>query len=262
MIGRIGIVGGAGWLGSAFARALILKGIVQPEGLWLSYRSTPSRQPEGTNWTTDNQELTDNCDIVIVSVRPQDFDALKIDAAGKLVISVMAGITLERISAHVNSDRVVRAIPNAGADVMKSYTPWIASNTVRSDEKAHVKTILAACGDAPELSDELHIDYFVGLTGSGPAFPALLMAAMEADAVGHGIDRAIAREAVCALWIGMGRLWETQAQKPGDVVETFLNYRGTTAAAIEAMRTAGFDRAVSEGLQAAFQKSVRLGRLS
>lgn len=262
MIGRVGIIGGAGWLGNAIARALVLKGLVSVEQLWLSYRSARSQEPAGANWTPDSQDLIDHCDIVILSVRPQDFEALTVNAAGKLVISVMAGITLHHISAQLGTDQVVRSLPNAGVEVMKSYTPWIASEAVRSEDRARVKTILAACGDAPELTDERHINYFTGLTGSGPAFPALLMAAMEEDAVRHGIDRATAAEAVRSLWIGMGRLWETQAQTPGDVVETFLNYRGTTAAAIEAMRASGFDRAVSEGLQAAFQKSVGLGRMS
>ncbi|THF47797.1 pyrroline-5-carboxylate reductase family protein [Allorhizobium terrae] len=262
MMERVGIIGGAGWLGNAFARALVLKGIVPVERLLLSYRSSPADLPAGANWTPDNQQLVDESDIVLLSVRPEDFGALKINAAGKLIISVMAGITLARISAHLGTDRVVRALPNAGAEVLKSYTPWIASEKVNYDDRAHVKIILAACGDAPELSDEVHVDYFTGLTGSGPAFPALLMAAMEEDAVRQGIDPAIANEAVCSLLIGMGRLWETRAQKPEDVVKTFLSYRGTTAAAIEAMRTTGFDRAVSEGLQAAFQKSVWLGRQS
>lgn len=75
MMERVGIIGGAGWLGNAFARALVLKGIVPVERLWLSYRSSPADLPAGANWTPDNQQLVDESDIVLLSVRQEDFGA-------------------------------------------------------------------------------------------------------------------------------------------------------------------------------------------
>ena len=109
------------------------------------------------------------------------------------------------------------------------------------------------------MASEAEIDYLTGLTGSGPAFPALLAEAMMKHAIAHGLDRDIARRAVNMLMIGSGRLLEGRNDCPGDTVNTFLNYRGTTAAAIEDMRAAGFDTAVARGLEAAFAKSVRMG---
>ena len=259
---RVGIIGGAGWLGSAIGSSLIRASVVDPACLSLSYRS---RQPQSfpqSFWTRDNQELVDRSDVVILSVRPQDWPAVAIDLGGKLLISVMAGSRIEALSARHATPRVVRALPNAAAEVSHSYTPWVASDAVGEEDRAVVRTIFEACGVEDEVASEGEIDYFTGLTGSGPAFPALLAAAMAAHAGKSGIAADVACRAVLTSLIGTGRLLERHAQCPQDIVAAFLDYRGTTAAAIEAMRAGGFDKAVSMGLDAAFSKSVSMGGAS
>ncbi|MFT4184050.1 MAG: NAD(P)-binding domain-containing protein, partial [Rhizobium sp.] len=185
---RIGVIGGAGWLGGALAGSILKAGVVRPDGLSLSYRrEKPSRFPEAY-WTRDNQELVDRSDIIIVSVRPADWPALSVDVGDRLVISVMAGIRLEQLGTHHRTKRVVRALPNAAAEAGKSYTPWIAGGGLNESDRSAVRRIFGACGVEDELSRESDIDYLTGLTGSGPAFPALLAAAIMKDAVGHGLS--------------------------------------------------------------------------
>ncbi|OJT96774.1 MAG: pyrroline-5-carboxylate reductase [Rhizobium sp. 63-7] len=259
---RIGVIGGAGWLGGAIAHAVLDAQIVEPQDLSLSYRShCPDRFP-GSFLTTDNQALADRSDVVILSVRPADWHGLTVHAEGRLVLSVMAGIRLAALGEQHRTGRVVRTLPNAAAEVRKSYTPWIASPGVDEADKAVVRAIFDACGMQDEVRSEAEIDYLTGLTGSGPAFPALLADAMMSDAIARGLSPHVARRAVNTLFIGAGRLLEQRDDCPADTVQTFLDYRGTTAAAIEAMRQAGFTQAVSHGLAAALQASVSMGEAS
>jgi len=256
---RLGIVGGAGWLGGAIAGAALQAGIVRAQDLALSYRSTrPDRFP-GAFWTDDNQALADRCDVIMLSVRPQDWPALAIDAKGKLVISVMAGIRLAEIGQKHGTSRVARTLPNAAAEVAKSYTPWIASSEATGEDRATVRAIFSACGLQDEVGSERDIDYLTGLTGSGPAFPALLADAMMRHAIAFGLKPEVAQRAVNTVLAGTGRMLEVKDASPADTVEAFLGYRGTTAAAIETMREAGFDEAVAKGLAAAFDKSIAMG---
>lgn len=259
---RIGIVGGAGWLGGAIAAALLDAGIASPQDLVLSYRNQqPDRFP-GALWTRDNQALADRSDVIVLCVRPADWPDLDVAVEGKLVISVMAGIRLAALCTHHQTRRAVRTLPNAAAEVRKSYTPWIATGDIDDTDRAVVRAIFDACGVQDEVRTEAEIDYLTGLTGSGPAFPALLAEAMMADAIAHGLDRQIARRAVNAVLVGTGRMLEQRDDCPTETVRTFLDYRGTTAAAIEEMRTAGFGVAVARGLKAAFEKSVSMGESS
>lgn len=176
-------------------------------------------------------------------------------------MSVMAGIPIDQLASRLKTDRIVRTLPNAAAEVRNSYTPWIGSEGITPDDRNLVRRILAACGAADEVKSEADIDYLTGLTGSGPAFPALLAAAMMDDAIGRGMSPDMARRSVSAVLIGTGKLLEARGENPKDIVQTFLDYRGT-AAAIEAMRASGFEAAVRDGLAAALQKSVSMGQAS
>eukprot|EP01037_Dinobryon_pediforme_P017300 gene17300-17490_t len=259
---RIGIIGGAGWLGGAIATSILGSGMILAENLSLSYRSQrPNRFPDAF-WTQDNQALADRSDVIIVSVRPNDWPSIAAIGTGKLILSVMAGIRLEQLSAHHKTQRVARALPNAAAEVGRSYTPWTASRQVTADDRAIVRLVFDACGLQDEVQTERDIDYLTGLTGSGPAFPALLAQALMVDAVSYGLNADIARRAVNSLLVGAGQLLSLRDQNPAEIVETFIAYRGTTATAIDAMRAAGFDRAVANGLAAAFKKSVSMGDAS
>ena len=222
---KIGVIGANGWLGGAIVQALLDAGITSPEHLVLSLRSgEPTRFP-GARWTRDNQDLADSVDLIVVSVRPVDWPALNIEAAGRLIISVMAGIRLEQLVAGVGSDRVVRSLPNAAAEVRASFTPWVASAAVSAEERRLVGRIFEACGTSAELESESELDYLTGLAGSGPAFPALLAVAMARHAAAHGIEAKVARQAVTQLLIGTGRLFEKNGYDPANTVEVFLDYR-------------------------------------
>jgi pyrroline-5-carboxylate reductase len=241
---------------------MVEAGLLVPARLTLSCRSAPPDWLPEAVWTHDNQALADSVDVVILSVPPQNWPQICISADGKLVVSVMAGIPLADICVGAGTGRVVRALPNAAAEVGKSYTPWTASAAVTDADRAIVRRMLETCGTEDEVPREADIDYLTGLSGTGPAYPALLAAAMMQDAIAHGLPRDVARRAAVGLLIGTGRIFEKTGEDPTDTVAAFVNYRGVTAAAIEAMLAGGFQDLVSTGLSAALNKASSLGRES
>jgi pyrroline-5-carboxylate reductase len=258
----IGVIGGAGWLGSAMAQSMLDAGLIAPDRLALSYRRTiPTRFPSAYV-THDNQDLVDRSDVVILSVRPEDWPSITISANSKLVVSVVTGVALASLAERLQTRRIIRAMPNAAAEVGKSYTPWIGTEQMTQADRSIAGRIFAACGVSDEVRSEAELDYFTGLSGTGPAFPALLGAAMIKDAIGRGVDPEVARRAVTAVLIGSGRLLERHGENPINIVETFVQYRGVTTAAIEAMQIAGFDAAVASGLSAALERLAKARDLS
>ncbi|MBS3650188.1 NAD(P)-binding domain-containing protein [Pseudaminobacter sp. 19-2017] len=256
-VGRVGIIGGAGWLGTAMAKALVGSGTVTAERLICSFRS---RKPENSvecAWTQDNRQLVERSDVVILSVRPGDWNSIDVDAAGKLVISVMAGVTVGEIGRRTGSARVARALPNAAAEIGYSYTPFFLSSSEPQDQDI-VSTLFRSCGEVDAVTKEEHIDYFTAMTGSGAAFPALLADAMTQDAIGRGVPSDVARRAAQQVIIGAGRLQEHNGASATETVKSYVDYKGTTAAGILAMRDKGFNNAVVAGLDAAFEKARAL----
>jgi pyrroline-5-carboxylate reductase len=260
---RIGIVGGNGWLGGAITEAAVASGLVPAVNITLSGRSDKPIADSlyGVERTKDNQQLVERSDIIILSVRPDQFDAVDIDASGKLVISVMAGVPAEHIAALTGATQVVRAIPNAAASLGKSFTPWYATSPVSAENKLIVQALFDVCGEAAEVPQEAFIDYCVGMTGSGAAFPALLAQAMEAHAVAQGLPADFARRAALGVVVAASQLLAAEGSKPELIVQEMIDYNGTTAAALRTMLDKGFIGAVGAGLDAASAKASAMAAL-
>ena len=95
----VGVIGGTGMLGRSMVAGLLASGVVAPQSLWVANRSANRGDlPEGVQVTADAQVLVRACDVVILSVPPAHFEALEMAASGKLVISVMAGVSRARIA--------------------------------------------------------------------------------------------------------------------------------------------------------------------
>ncbi len=257
----IGIIGGNGWLGRAIGHAMLKAGLVEEASLTLSCRSGASDAFSGwpkVTWTADNRHLAERSAVVIVSVRPEQFPAVAIDARGKLVVSLMAGVCLKTLARRTGASSIVRAMPNAAAEIGRSYTPWFASATVTQAEKTLVQALFESCGTADEVETEAALDYLTALSGSGPAFPALLAEAMLGHARAHGLPEAIARHAVDAVVCDASRLLAQPGASPEKTVGAFMEYRGTTDAGLRAMQEAGFTKAVHAGLSAAVAKAASM----
>jgi pyrroline-5-carboxylate reductase len=249
----IGIIGGTGWLGRAIATALVQAGSLAPQALILSSRSGTINEPgilAGVGITADNQELVRQSDVVILSVRPEDLAAVHIDMQDRLLISLVAGVCMSDLQAHIGSRRVIRAMPNAALEIRKSYTPWLASPQVEAADKTLVRQIFETCGQADEVHSERELDYLTGLTGTGPSYPALLAKAMYNCAIEQGIAEDIARRAVTAVVVQASQLI-TPGRDFQALLQTLLDYKGVSAAGINGMLAAGLEASVKNGLDAA-----------
>lgn len=250
---RVGIVGGAGWIGRLLSQALLSKGFTAPDLLTISGRSSGGpawAHAAGVAYTCDPQSLVALSDIVVLCVRPEHFDQLSLHATSELVVSVMAGISLTTIAARTGASRVIRAMPNAAIEIGASYTPWCASSGTTEGDQVIGRKMFATCGVSQQLFSEEVIDYFTALTGSGPAIPALLAHALLEHAIRRGLPPEMAREALnTTLQAGVRLLCEPDFD-PQKNVNTFLHYDGTTAAVLRAMMSRGFVESVHAGLAA------------
>ena len=251
----LGIIGGTGWLGSAIAEALLESGFIQPAGLFVSNRSGRSTLPADVRVLADNQQLVALSDVVMLSIRPEQFPELQIDASGKQVISLMAGIPAAAISAATGAQEVVRAMPNAAVDIRQSYTPWYSAGNLGDADRKWLQRFFECVGAADEVPNEDNIDYLSALSGTGPAFPALLHRALSSQAVAAGIPYEIAQRAARGVVVGGGQL--LASRDPEQMIEALMAYRGVTAAALQSMTDQDFDVMIGRALQAGAEVARR-----
>ncbi|SFO48336.1 pyrroline-5-carboxylate reductase [Pseudomonas sp. NFACC24-1] len=245
----VGIIGGTGWLGGAIAKAVLEKGLVPAGNLIISNRSGnhPLAQ-QGACLVTDNQDLVDRSDVVIIAVRPEHFASLGINATGKTVISLMAGITAQAIAVQTSTSAVVRAMPNAAVEIGQSFTPWYGLGAIALPLKSLVQQLFECVGTAVEVEKEDYIDYLSALSGTGPAFPALLMTALARQAMLAGIPGDIAQLAAKSVVVNSSQLLASRDAQ--QMIDALVAYRGVTAAALQVMSRGDFEEQVGRALQA------------
>lgn len=254
----IGIIGGTGQLGGSIARALLRTRHVAPEQLWISNRSgnhSAFGQATGVRFTTCNQELVDACQIVIISVPPQLFSALTLSAQDRLVISVMAGVSVNQIRQQTHARRIVRAMSNPAADIGLAYSPWFASAELTVKDRECTRRLFKACGLTDEVHDEEHIGRFTAITGPVPGFVAFYAKCMIEYAVKHGIDSRTADRAVRQLFLASGVVMSESEATPAEHVLKMIDYAGTTAAGLESMESSSLGESIEQGLEAAYQRT-------
>ncbi len=256
------LAGATGWLGRAIGPALLRKRLVAAERLVCLNRSGAG--PDYADWPDLRWEtaLPAGADTVILSVRPQDFRAGSWSCPDALVISLMAGVPAAEIAARTGSQRIIRAMPNAAVGIGRSYAPWVASPAVSAEDKALAGGLLAATGGEDEIGSEDQLDVLTALAGSGPAWSALLANALSTAAMQAGLPERIAQRAAEAVVCDASEMLRGDIGSAGALVQEFIDYAGTTAAAMEAARKAGFDSAIGQALDAATAKAREMARAS
>jgi pyrroline-5-carboxylate reductase len=258
---KIGLIGATGWLGSAMGAHLLDKGLVVPADLILLNRGGPRDTYHGRRevvWASGADDLAARSDVIILSVRPQDWADLSLRAPGKLVLSFLAGTGIAALAAC--GGRIVRVMPNAAAEIGASYSPWVAGPGVTDADRQAVRSLLSAIGEQDELADESQIDLMTAASGSGAAYPALMAVAIADWLAAQGVERAIAWRTAGAMVCGGARLLEGRIDTAPAMVAAYRDYRGTTAAGIEAAEAVGFGASLAAALDAATAAARKLGQ--
>lgn len=255
---RLAAIGGTGWLGGALVRAALDAGVISARRTSVTSRNGRrdgfERFPTLT-FSCDNVKVAAEADIVLLAVRPQDLDIIELDLSGKLVVSVMALVPMAELQRRFGAVRMIRAMPNAAAAEGLSYSPYLVSEGATEEDVAFAHAFLSASGLAERVANEAMLDYLTGLTGSGPAFFAVLATAMERDAVKWGLPPDMACRAINQLVKGAASALADAGPSMQSLVDVFLDYKGTTAAGIRAAEANGLETLVRTMLSAAENKA-------
>jgi len=230
-------------------------------------RGQDLQQRYGITSTTDNVAAVQDANAVILSVKPQHLKTVLPELRARikssaLVLSIIAGATLDHIGMGLGHQSVVRAMPNTPAQIGEGITVWTAAEAVSEQQKEVAQKILAALGEEIYLEEEYYLDMATALSGTGPAYVFLFMEAMVDAGVHLGFPRRIAERLVAQTVRGsvdyyqmhdtplhLARL-RNQVTSPG----------GTSAAALYYLEKAGFRTAISRAIWAAYERSLALGK--
>jgi len=212
-------------------------------------------------------EAVRGADLLLLACKPQNIEAVGKELAGSIdestiVLSILAGTPLRTLSSNLGVTRAVRSMPNTPAAVKEGITVWMGTPELSEGDRQLVAKVLGAFGEEVMVDDEKYLDMATAISGSGPAYVLLLMESMVDAGVHFGFPRAVATKlvqqtvkgtAIYAMSPEVGQANATSLR--GDITSP----GGTTASALYELEKGGFRTTVSDGLWAAYRRSLELG---
>ncbi len=259
--GRMGMAMAKGWLSNLEAAGLSKVNIVDPMP---SEELSELCQQDAAEL---NPAQSGPVDILIVAVKPQMFgkvisDITKWVGPDTVVISVMAGITLDKLCSETGASKVVRVMPNTPGAVGAGVSAFSMSSECSDAEEASVRDLLASLGTVEGPLEEDLMDAVTVVSGSGPAYAFLLVESMAAAGVALGLEEGIAQRLARQTVIGAGVLMDQDPTSATDLRVAVTSPNGTTQAALEVMmEDGGIPDVVKNALKTARDRSIALSKL-
>ena len=262
---------GAGKMATALARGWISAGLLTPERILASDPLPEAREAFQSEVKTralaDNHRIVDKSLVLVLAVKPQTLaDVLSeirpLLKPHHLVVSIVAGATLAKLAASLGSDtRIVRVMPNTPSLVGACAAAFSPGSAATPDDERLVETMFRAVGMAFKLPEKL-LDAVTGLSGSGPAFVAVIIEAMADGGVRMGLPRDVAASLAAQTVLGTARMVLEAKLHPALLKDMVASPGGTTIAGLHALERGAVRVALMDAVEAATLRAEALGKIA
>ena len=264
---KIGFIGG-GVMGEAIIAGVARNGVAGGDGIAVSEPVAARREHlagiYGVRAVEDGREAASDAELVVLAVKPQEFQTAGKALAGRLndsqtVMSIMAGVTINSIRDTLKHNAIVRAIPNTPAQIGEGMTVWTATAEVSDAAKDAVRSVLSVLGQEIYVSDEKYVDMATAVSSSGPAYIFLVIESLIDAAVHIGLRRDMAVPMVIQTVLGSARYAQETGKHPAELKNQVTSPGGTTTEGLLALEEAGLRAAFAAAVEAAYEKAKELG---
>jgi len=267
MNNSIGFIG-AGNMGGAIIRGLLSGGSRLPSDIIIS---DPRKETllelknefPGIRTSDDNTEAAE-AEVLVLAVKPQVYEAVirgirEQVAASTIVVTIAAGITLEKVSTWFDGKRkLIRTMPNTPALISQGMTALCGGSDIDDGELQTVRDIFNAVGKTVVLPEHL-MDAYTSLAGSSPAWVFMFIEALADGAVREGIPRAMAYEVASRAVMGSAMLVAESGKHPGVLKDQVCSPGGITIEAVATLEKEGFRSAIIKAVTDCTAKAGELG---
>ncbi len=267
---KLGLIGG-GVMGEALLSRLIVEQIYQPQDIIVSevqeLRRNYLAEQYGVQVTADNQTIARSTSAILLAIKPQIFpevasllnQALAKSPSKPLIISILAGVKLSQLESAFGQLPIIRAMPNTPATVGAGITALALGSQASDRDRQIARKLFESVGEVVEVAETL-MDAVTGLSGSGPAYVAMMVEALADGGVIAGLPREISMQLALATIKGTVELLQTTKIHPAELKDRVTSPGGTTIAGVAALERGGLRSALIQAVQAATARSQELGK--
>lgn len=267
---KIGFIG-SGNMGEALIAGLVQSNASKPENIICSDIAEDQleaiHKKYGVQTTTDNTEVAKKSEIVIYSTKPQILGLVLKETASaldtsKLIISIAAGVPLAAIASGLHKElRLIRVMPNICAFVKESATAIAAGEYATKEDVALARAIFDSVGRTVFIQENILMDAFTGLSGSGPAYIFTIIDAMADAGVKMGLSRKDSLFLSTQTVLGAAKLLMESGEHPGQLKDRVASPGGTAIAGIHTLEQGGLRTTLINAVESATNRSKELGEM-
>ena len=264
------LIVGAGNMGGALLSGWLRDSQVSPRNLAIIDPSPGTDAvfaiERGAKHLAGPSAIPRSVETILLAVKPQIFAAVARDIAdalepGALLISIMAGIGLDRLRETFPDCRVVRAMPNTPASIGQGITAYVGGEDIDDTLRSRTEALLLASGHVLRVDEDADIDAVTAISGSGPAYLFHLVEALESSARSLGLNDGQAALLARHTVLGASGLLDASERDPQDLREAVTSPGGTTQAALDVlMGPGGLTELMRRATRAAWERSRELSR--
>jgi pyrroline-5-carboxylate reductase len=252
---RLAVLGG-GKMGEALIAGLASTAWCAPEEITVTGRRAERLaelvEKYGVNSSLDNAQAISGVDLMVLAVKPQDLEVL----LEQITMGVRPEQTVLSLVAAIPT-RFVRAMPNTPAVVHEGMAGMAAGKYADETHLSLAREVLEQVGRVVTVP-EVYLDAVTSISGSGPAYFALLAEAMIEGGILLGLSREVSTELVVQTMLGSAKLLRDAGMHPVELREMVTSPGGTTIRAIRVLEQSGVRAAFLNAIQAAMERSTEL----
>ncbi|BCY29552.1 pyrroline-5-carboxylate reductase [Flavobacterium okayamense] len=260
---------GFGNMGQTYANSFIGSGFVNSNDIFVLNRSEVEKTKRASipkeNFTIKSTQALFEVDIIILAVKPQDFMVMSHQIKPflneeHLFLSVMAGISIERIQNELNVEKVVRSMPNIPTQIGQGITVFSASQEIDRKELFIIQNLINTTGKSLYVSDEKMLNPATAISGSGPAYVYYFMDAMIKAAENLGFSNSEATFLVNNTYLGAVQLQSRSNLSHEDWINKVTSKGGTTEAALDVFANEKVFENIEKAIKEANKRAEDLGK--
>jgi len=259
---------GAGNMGLSFSKSFLKYELIKPQDLHLITRNKDKiakiAQEFPLSEISTFEEVKElDADLVIIAVKPQDFRHVAENIQfnfreNQMVLSIMAGIKIEKIQQLLHHPLVVRAMPNAPSLLGMGITGYTSAPGITFSQLINIERLLNSTGRSVYLEEEDLLDGVTALSGSGPAYFYYIVDAMIKAGVEMGIDENLSKLFVKQTMLGAYHLINNSEKNLEELIKDVASKGGTTEAALQTFNENNFKDILKKGILNAEKRAKEL----
>jgi pyrroline-5-carboxylate reductase len=263
---KIAIIG-FGNIAKAIITPLLDKKLIHPENIYCVVNSAKSLENIKKNYkhkvnvyksASEESKIVWDCPVKLLSVKPQNLqdinEAYDLQTRENLLISILAGVSLNRLSQKFPNHRCVRVVTNIPITVGKGLTGIAWSENLTRDQKQFTKKLFEYTSKIYEFPEN-YLDIFLAITSSGPAIIALIIEALSDGGLSGGLQKILSEELVMEMILGTISLIKKNNLTTSELKNLVTSPSGTTISALRVLEKNSVRSALIESIVSAYNRS-------